>query len=117
MKSLIWALLLALVAAALAIVAQFNDGNVVVLVPPYRIDLSLNLFLLLAVMLALVVYVIAFVAHRAFDFPRQVALYRERRELVGGLRALKDALQALLEGRFARAERAAKNATARGWRR
>ncbi len=110
MKSLIWALLLALVAAALAIVAQFNDGNVAILVPPYRIDLSLNLFLLLSVFLALVVYVIAYVAHRAFDFPRQVALYRERREIVGGQRALKEALLALMEGRFARAERAAKAA-------
>lgn len=112
MKSLIWALLLALVAAMLAMAAQFNDGNVVVLLPPYRIDLSLNLFLLLSVVFALVVYVIAFVAHRAFDFPRQVSLYRERRELLGGLRALKDSVQALLEGRFARAERAAKTAQA-----
>ncbi len=110
MKSLVWALLLALVAAAVAIVAQFNDGNVVILVPPYRIDLSLNLALLLVVVLALAVYVIAFVAHRAFDFPRRVALYRERREVLGGLRALKEALQALLEGRFARAERAARTA-------
>lgn len=112
MKSLIWALLLALIAAALAMAAQFNDGNVVILVPPYRIDLSLNLYLLLSVLFALVVYVIAFVAHRAFDFPRQVALYRERREILGGQRALKEALQALLEGRFARAERSARQAQA-----
>jgi HemY protein len=110
MKSLIWALLLALIAAALAMAAQFNDGNVVILVPPYRIDLSLNLYLLFSVLFAIVVYVIAFVAHRAFDFPRQVALYRERREILGGQRALKDALQALLEGRFARAERSARTA-------
>jgi HemY protein len=110
MKSLIWALLLALIAAALALAAQFNDGNVAILVPPYRIDLSLNLYLLLSALFAIVVYVIAFVAHRAFDFPRQVTLYQERREIVGGQRALKEALQALLEGRFARAERAAKAA-------
>ena len=96
MKTLFWALLLALVAALLAIAAQFNDGNVVILVPPYRIDLSLNLYLLLSVLFALVVYVLAFVAHRAFDFPRQVALYRERREIVGGQRALMEAVQALL---------------------
>jgi HemY protein len=112
MRSLIWVLLLALVATVLALAAQFNDGNVAILVPPYRIDLSLNLFLLLSVLFALVVYVIAFVAHRAFDFPRQVALYRERREVLGGQRALKEALLALLEGRFARAERAARSAQA-----
>lgn len=110
MKTLIWALLLALVAVLLSIAAQFNDGNVVVLVPPYRIDLSLNLFLLASVLGALAVYAIAFAAHRAFDFPRQVAQYRERREALGGQRALKNALQALLEGRFARAERAAREA-------
>jgi HemY protein len=98
MKALLWALLLALLAAVLAIAAQFNEGNVAIL------------YLLLSVLFALVVYVIAFVAHRAFEFPRRVALYRESREILGGQRALKEALLALLEGRFARAERAARAA-------
>jgi HemY protein len=112
MKTLLWAILLALVAAVAAIFGQFNDGNVVILVPPYRIDLSLNMYLLLSVIFALLVYILAFVVHRFFDFPRQVELYRERREIIGGQRMLKETMLALQEGRFARAERAAKVAQA-----
>jgi HemY protein len=41
-----------------------------------------------------------------------VRAYRQRRDEVGSQRALRDALRALLEGRFARAERAAKAAQA-----
>ena len=51
MKWLGWGLLLALLAVALALLAQFNHGNVVLMLPPHRIDLSLNFFLLLAALL------------------------------------------------------------------
>jgi HemY protein len=112
MKTLAWAVVLALAGGAVALVAHFNAGNVAIFVPPYRIDLSLNMALLLSVLLALALYILAFIVHRVVDFPRRVALYREQREIVGGQRALKEALLALQEGRFARAERAARAAQA-----
>ena len=112
MKWLGWALVLALLAAALAILAQFNDGNVVLLLPPTRIDLSLNFFLLLAGVVLVIVWWIARVVQQAADFPERVRLYRQRRDEVGSQRALREALRALLEGRFARAERAARAAQA-----
>jgi HemY protein len=110
MKALVWALVLALAAVAAALAARFNDGNVVVLLPPYRIDLSLNSFLLLALLLLGAVYWIARTVQKIADFPARVKLYRERRAEVGGQRALRDALRSLFEGRFARAERAARAA-------
>lgn len=110
MKGLFWAVVLALAAVAAALAARLNDGNVVVLLPPYRIDLSLNSFLLAAVLLLGAVYWIARTVQRIADFPARVKLYRERRAEVGGQRALRDALRSLFEGRFARAERAAKAA-------
>jgi HemY protein len=110
MKGLVWALVLALAAVAAALAARFNDGNVVVLLPPYRIDLSINAFLVAAVLLLGVVYWIARIVQKIADFPARVRLYRERRAEVGGQRALRDALRSLFEGRFARAERAAKAA-------
>lgn len=55
MKWLGWALVLALLAVGLAVLAQFNHGNVVLLLPPTRIDLSLNFFLLILGVLLIVV--------------------------------------------------------------
>lgn len=110
MRMLFWVLVLALLAVAAALAAQFNDGNVVLLVPPYRIDLSLNFFLLLLALLLLGVYWLARLAHKLAEFPRRVAAYRHSRELLGSLRALRMAVLALIEGRYARVERAARDA-------
>jgi len=112
MKLLGWALLIALLAAALAVLAQFNEGNVVLLLPPTRIDLSLNFALLLLGGLLIAVWWLARMAQRTTDFPERVRAYRQRRDEVGSQRALREALRALLEGRFARAERAARAAQA-----
>jgi HemY protein len=109
MRLLPW-LLLAVVGVAVALAAQFNDGNVAIFVPPWRIDLSLNLFLLLLALLLLSVYALARLAHALADFPRRVAAYRASRGAAGSLQALRAAVLALLEGRFARVERAARDA-------
>jgi HemY protein len=109
-RALTWTVVLAVLAVAAALLAQFNHGNVVFLVPPYRIELSLNLFLGLAAVLLLAVYWAARLAQKLADFPARVAMYRQRREEVGGQRALREALRALFEGRFSRAERAARAA-------
>lgn len=112
MKGLLWALGIALLAVLLALLAQFNEGNVVVMLPPHRIDLSFNLFLVLLGALLVLVYWFARGVQRMTDFPERVRLYRQRRDEVGSQKALRDALKALLEGRFARAERAAQQASA-----
>jgi HemY protein len=110
MRWLAWALVLSLLAATVALVLQVNAGNVAFLVAPYRIDVSLNLFLLVLAGLLLLVYWIARAWQRIVDFPEQVRLYQARREEVGGQQALVEALRSLLEGRFARAEKAARAA-------
>jgi HemY protein len=112
MRTLLWLLVLATVGVAIALAAQFNEGNVALFVPPYRIDLSLNFFLLLLAVLLLAVYWLARLAHKVADFPRRVASYRVSRDMLGSLQALRSALLALLEGRFARVERAARAAQA-----
>lgn len=110
MRWLSSALLLALLAAVVALVLQINAGNVAFLVHPYRIDVSLNLFVVVLVVLLAAVYWTARAIQKVADFPEQVRLYRARREEIGGQQALIDAVKSLLEGRFARAERAARAA-------
>ena len=112
MRILAWLLVLSVLGVAVALLAQHNDGNVAIFVPPYRIDLSLNFFLLALALLLLAVYLLARLGHALAEFPRRVAAYRASREVLGSLRALRVAVLALLEGRFARVERAARDAQA-----
>jgi len=112
LKTLLWALWLAVIAAAIAIGLQANQGTVVALAPPWRIDFSLNFFLLLLLLALWLTYRFGRLAQRLRDFPERVRAYRERRSELGALRGLREALKALFEGRFARAERAAQRAQA-----
>src|SRR5882757_6139361 len=94
-------------AVGLALTLSADPGNVVVFFPPYRVDLSLNLFLLLEVALFLVLYVLIRVARKTFQMPQRVALYRQRQS---ERRASRNALQAHFEGRYGHAEREANDA-------
>ena len=49
MRFLFWFLLLAALAAAVALAARVVNGYALVVAPPYRIELSLNLLLILFV--------------------------------------------------------------------
>jgi HemY protein len=110
MKLLLWALGLALLAALAAVALQGSQGTIVALVPPYRVDLSVNLVVLVGVLLLWIAYRLGRALQRLSDFPERVRAYRERRAEIGAQRGLREALRALLEGRFARAERAARSA-------
>jgi HemY protein len=110
MRWLTWALSLALLAAAVALLLQVNAGNVAFFLPPYRLDVSLNVFLLVLLGLLAFVYWGARALQKVVDFPERVRLYRARREEIGGQQALVEAVRGLLEGRFARAEKAARAA-------
>jgi len=110
MKTLLWALWLAAAATAVALALQHNQGSVVAFAPPWRVDISLNFFVLLAIAALWLAYRLGRVAQRLRDFPERVRAYRERRSELSALRGLREALKALFEGRFARAERAAQRA-------
>ena len=110
MRWLSSALLLALLAAFTALFLKINIGNVALFVPPYRIDVSVNLALLGLVLLLSAVYWVARVVQKMADFPEQVRLYRARREEIGANRALIESFKNFLEGRFARAEKSARAA-------
>jgi HemY protein len=97
-------------AIGLAVGARFNPGNVVLFYPPYRIDLSLNLFLLLLVLLFLLAYWVLRAVRTTQLMPQRVAAYRREKREREGNRALRDSLKALFEGRFGHAEKAAERA-------
>jgi HemY protein len=99
-------------AIGLALAARYNVGNVVLFYPPYRVDLSLNFFLLALALLFILLYVGLRTFRRVQLLPGRVIAYRREKREREGDRALRDALKALFEGRFGHAEKAAMRASA-----
>jgi HemY protein len=97
-------------AIGIAVTARFNPGNVVFFYPPHRIDLSLNLFVVLAFLLFLLLYGLVRAVRATLGMPERVAEYRFRKREREANRGLREALKALFEGRFGHAEKAAMRA-------
>ncbi|MET3131493.1 HemY protein [Oxalobacteraceae bacterium GrIS 1.11] len=107
MRLFLWLLALMATAIGIAVTARFNPGNVVLFYPPYRMDLSLNLFLFLQVLLFVLLYLLIRAFRGTLKMPGRVAAYRQRKRERDGNKGLRDALKALFEGRFGHAEKAA----------
>ncbi|MCC6532205.1 MAG: heme biosynthesis protein HemY [Burkholderiales bacterium] len=107
MRGLLWVILLAALAVALTLGARYNPGYVLLVVHPYRVELSLNLLLALLLAGFVAAYAFARVVVHTLRLPDQVRRFRDERRLARAQRSLLAALQAFLEGRFAQAEKAA----------
>lgn len=112
MRLLLSVLILFAGAIGLAIAARFNVGNVVLFYPPYRVDLSLNFFLLALVVLFTLMYLALRAIRRLQQLPGRVVAYRKEKREREGNKSLREALKALFEGRFGHAEKAAVRAAA-----
>jgi HemY protein len=110
MRLFLWLLALMAAAIGIAVTARFNPGNVVMFYPPYRIDLSLNFFLVLELLLLLLMYMGIRAVRTTLQMPVRVAAYRQRKRERDANKGLRDALKALFEGRFGHAEKAAMRA-------
>jgi len=110
MRAAIWLLALFAVAAAVALFAGNNQGTITVFWPPWRVDLSLNLVLVIL----LATFVLLHVALRAlaalFSLPTQARQWRLQQKERTLHAALLDAMVQLIAGRFSRARKAAQAA-------
>jgi HemY protein len=110
MRILLTLVILFAAAIGLAVGARFNAGNVVFFYPPYRVDLSLNLFIVLTALLFALVFAVFTALRAAQRMPARVAAYRRGKRERAGNQAMREALKALFEGRFGHAEKAATRA-------
>ncbi len=110
MRIFLWLLGLFAAAIGLAVLARFNVGNVVFFYPPWRIDLSLNFFVVLAALLFFMLFAVIRALRTAQGMPRRVAQYRRDKRDREANRSLRESLKALFEGRFGQAEKAAARA-------
>ncbi len=107
MRALIWLVGLAAAAVALVVAARYNHGYVLVVLPPWRIELSFNFAVLLVVAASAGLYVAVRAVTIAITMPARVREFRKRRDAARARENFNDALINFFEGRFGRAEKAA----------
>jgi HemY protein len=110
MRAALWLLALFGIAVAIALFAGNNQGTITVFWPPYRIDLSLNLVLLLLVAAFVFVHLALRALAALFSLPGQARRWRAQQKERAMHVALFDALSHLLAGRFLRAAKSAEAA-------
>lgn len=113
MKYLFWLMLLFSAAVALA-TASHNPAYVLLVYPPYRIELSLTLFVASYVLSVIFCYSLLRLTLAAIQLPSHVRKYRVERAQGKSHKLLNDALLAFFEGRYAAAEKASAQAMALG---
>lgn len=110
MRGLVWFLVVAALAVGLALLARMNEGYVLLVAPPYRIEISLALTVILtAAAFALGYWLLRLVIH-TLRLPAYVADFRSRQRHLRSEEAMRGAWLAYLEGRYARAEKFATRA-------
>jgi HemY protein len=110
MRTVIWFLLLFAVAVLAASTFGANDGIVSVYWAPWRIDLSLNLFVLLLLGTCLVAYAVIQAVNALVGLPRRAHEWRVLQRERAAQAALREALALSYAGRFSRAQKSAQRA-------
>lgn len=113
MRVALWFLGLFGTAVALALFAGNNQGTVTLFWPPYRLDLSLNLVVLLLILLFLMIHLALRALSALFAMPGHARSWRVQHQERAMHMALVDALSHLVAGRFIRARKAAEGVLVR----
>lgn len=112
MRAALWFLTLFGIAVAVALFAGNNQGTVTLFWPPYRIDLSLNMVLMLLFGSFTLLYGALRGLAALLQLPVQARRWRLQQKERAMHGALLDAMSLLLGGRFLRARKAAQSAIA-----
>jgi len=114
MKWLLWLLTLFALAVGVALALRYNNGYVLLVLPPYRAEVSLNLALILAFGGFLFFYGVLRTIALARSLPRRVREFRQRRESEKMAETLSEAMRLLFEGRYGQSLSKAAEAHAAG---
>lgn len=107
MRALFWLFALAATAIGLALLGRLSDGYVLWVMPPWRIEVSLNLFILSLLATLLFAYLLLRAVFITLALPRVVAGYRGRRARQQDEQRATEALRNFWEGRYAQALKSA----------
>jgi len=109
-KTLLWLIGLFALAVGLTLFAQVNTGYALLFMPPWRVELSLNVFIILLAVFVTVLYFALRIVAELTGLPGRVRAYRSRKKANLGVKIERDALMAFSEGRYQRAEKLATEA-------
>ncbi|PVE41648.1 heme biosynthesis HemY N-terminal domain-containing protein [Limnohabitans planktonicus] len=107
MRAALWLLSLFALAVAGAWLAGHNNGTVAFFLSPYRVDVSLNLVLLVLGGVVLVVVLAQQALSALLSLPKQAQRWRVQQKERAAHAALLDAISHFMAGRFLRARKAA----------
>ncbi|MGH8708003.1 MAG: heme biosynthesis HemY N-terminal domain-containing protein, partial [Burkholderiales bacterium] len=110
MKGLFWLLVVFTAAAALAVFGRLDRGFVQFAYADWRVEMSLLLYAVLALLAFVAAYIMLRTLLHTMALPAYVRAFRARRWRERAQAALAAALEAWLEGRYARAEKEATRA-------
>ena len=100
MKGLLWVLTLAALAVGIAVAAHYNDGYVLLIIPPYRTEISLNLAILFLFAGFVVLYAVLRGLALTLSLPQRVREFRERRLRDKTAAEVTEITRLIYEGRF-----------------
>ncbi len=110
MKALFWVLALFALAVGVSLAAHYNDGYLLVVLPPYRAEISLNLAIVLLIASFLVVYAVVRAMALTFALPQRVRAFRERRRRERAGQDFHEAVRLIFAGRYSLALKKAADA-------
>ena len=113
MRAALWLMSLFAVAVASALSASNNIGTVSFFWTPYRLDVSLNLFLLGLFIILLTLHWAQRALTALFELPKQAKRWRLLQKERSAHAALLDGMAQFMEGRFIRARKSAESVLAR----
>ncbi len=93
MSRLLWLLALAALAVGLSLAARFNDGYLLLVLPPYRAEISLNLTIILLLLAFVLFYACLRVVVLTISLPQRARRFRARRRGEKAAEAFRDALR------------------------
>jgi HemY protein len=110
MRTLLWFLILAALAIGLAAAARHNDGYVLLVLSPWRLELSFNLLVVLVFTTCGIVYLLLHAVATVVRMPAAVSNFRQRQAKARADNALREAVLNWQEGRFSQAIKSAETA-------
>ena len=111
MRGLLWVLALFALAVGISLAMHVNHGYVLLVLPPYRAEISLNLAILLLLLGFAALYGFLRAASLTLSLPRRVREYRARRAHEKSAEAFTEGVRLLFEGRFGKAMKKAAEAS------
>jgi HemY protein len=107
MKPLLWIVGIVALAAAVTFAARHNEGYLLLVLPPWRVEFSLNFLIVVLIAAFAAGYAVLRFLSATARLPQEVRQYRLARRRDKARAALAEALTEYFSGRYGRAEQAA----------